>query len=311
MRKFGNTNFAAYDKENPVYVNGASLARKLRVAFSNDDPYMGILFEDGKIVYIDINKEVFSTYLKEVDGTQVDKETGAKAVKAASGKTKEEIKDKLEGKTPEEEPKEVQLRKFSNTDFSAYESGDPVFVNGATLARKLRIAFEDKDQYMGIEFADGKIIYIDVEKEEFSNYLKEEDASSADKETGSKAVKVAIGHTKEEVEQKLSGKYQPKEEDVLRKFSNSDFSAYDQKDPPYLNASALARKVRIAFEEHFLYMGIKFENGKIVYIDARNDNYADYLAEKDGSLCDKETGSGAVKAVLGWSKEEIEKELNA
>ena len=150
MRKFGNTNFAAYDKDNPVYVNGAALARKLRVAFTDDDQYLGVKFEDGKIVYIDVTKEEFTDYLKEVDSVQCDKETGAKAVKAAVGHTKEEVEALLTGKNL---PEEAEARSFGNTSFAAYDAGNPAYVNGTALAKKLRVAMENDIPYLGIKEA--------------------------------------------------------------------------------------------------------------------------------------------------------------
>lgn len=306
MRKFGNTNFAAYDKDNPVYVNGTTLARKLRIAFTENDQYLGIKFQDGKIVFIDVTREEFTDYLKEVGSVQCDKETGAKAVKVAVGHTKEEVETLLAGKNLPEE--EAAARNFGNTTFAAYDTENPVYVNGSALARKLRVAMENDWPYLGIEFQNGKIIYIDVTKESFSDYLKDEGSVRCDKETGSKAVKAEIGRTKEEVEALLKGKNLPGTSEP-RKFENTNFAAYDTKNPVYVNLADLARKLRIAFAERAPYLAVKFQDGKIIYIEIGNEEFTDYLKEVDSVQCDKETGAKAVKVAVGFTKSELKKEL--
>lgn len=306
MRKFGNTNFAAYDKDNPVYVNGAALARKLRVAFTDDDQYLGVTFEDGKIVYIDVTKEEFTDYLKEVDSIQCDKETGAKAVKAAVGHTKEEVEALLTGKNL---PEETEARSFGNTSFAAYDADNPAYVNGTALAKKLRVAMENDIPYLGIKFQNGKTICIDVTKESFSDYLKDVDSVRCDKETGSKAVKAEIGRTKEEVETLLAGKNLPDTAEEPRKFENTNFAAYDSANPVYVNMADLARKLRIAFEKRAPYLAVKFQDGKIIYIDIGKEEFTDYLKEVDAVQCDKETGAKAVKVAVGYAKSELKKEL--
>lgn len=97
----------------------------------------------------------------------------------------------------------------------------------------------------------------------------------------------------------------------MKKIENSDFTAYDLKNPLHLDGASLSRKFRDAIENHIAYFGVKLENGKIIYFDVKKEGLNTYLKEIDEVLCDKETGVGSVKAAAGQTKEEIEKALNA
>lgn len=95
----------------------------------------------------------------------------------------------------------------------------------------------------------------------------------------------------------------------MKKVGNSDFTAYDLKNPLHLDGASLARKFRDAIENHEAYFGVKLENGTIRYIDVAREELNTYLEEVDEILCDKETGSQAVKAAAGQTKEAVEKAL--
>lgn len=95
MKTISNSIFPAYDVKNPRVLDEVAMALAFRNAIAHGETYLGVLLADGRILFVDVNRQTLRDVFQYENGAMYADGTGA--VRCVSGNDRESITHELTG----------------------------------------------------------------------------------------------------------------------------------------------------------------------------------------------------------------------